>query len=469
MKNKNFIEARLKKDKRFDGQFYFGVKTTGIFCVASCPAPTAKEENVRYFNTIREAEEAGYKPCKRCHPHTLMASSRECVERALAIIGDEYQNDLSIKALAKKCYISERYLRECFRQVLGSTPRDVLKYYAMRRAYNSICHTDEPLASIAEKHGFKSLRQLNQTFSNRYQVTSTALRNGKTVDIGLKMTVPFDDRDAFKETLLFMAPRCLKGVEIVREAAYLRTYFLPSGKGYFKVTYDENTKEIVILLFTDDLLSCTSVFEKVKKMFDIDADVDKIKAVLMKDTWLLPDSTVKIKRIPRAFDALEFLVRAILGQQITVKAATTLAGRIVERHHAETASHYPQGLSFFFPTLEDLVAMSFEDIGITHTRQQTLKRVLEALRQNAFQLTEEQSFEKFSKEFMRIKGIGEWTTHYVGMRGLGMTDSFPSTDLGVIKAMARAPAVQTKKGLLAYAENWRPYRAYATLLLWERL
>jgi AraC family transcriptional regulator of adaptative response / DNA-3-methyladenine glycosylase II len=464
-----YIEARKHKDKNFDGKFYFGVKTTGIYCMPSCPAPLAKEDNVRYFNTIDEAEALGYKPCKRCHPHTLISTSREYVEKALVIISHDYKNPISVETLARKCFVSERHLRTCFKQSLGCTPNEVISYYVMREAHARICHTDDTFKEIAGHLGFHTTRQLSQLFSKQYKVTPTALRKGNSIEIGLKMVIPCDDKEAFYATLEFMAQRCLKGIEIVNEMAYLRTYHLPSGKGYFKVFYDVSLKQVLINLFTDDLLSSLHVFEKVKKMFDLDTDLEHIKNTLAKDRWLIPDDTITIKRLPRAFDSLEFLVRAILGQQITVKAATTLAGRIVERYHHKTTDDYPDGLSFYFPSLDGLLSMSFEALGITHTRQETLRRVLIALKEGDFNLTEQQSFDAFSKAFREIKGIGEWTTHYVAMRGLGMVDSFPSTDLGVMKAMASAPCDQTKKGLLAYAENWRPYRAYATLLLWDRL
>jgi len=209
------------------------------------------------------------------------------------------------------------------------------------------------------------------------------------------------------------------------------------------------------------------IHNRVRKMFDLDTDFSRINHLLAADTTLSRGMTNgHVPRLPVAFDPFEFVVRAILGQQITVKPATTLAGRIAEKAEQNTGPEYPDGLDRYFPDAEELVSLDLSGIGLTQTRQATLQTAVRAVLDEAVKLTPNQPFDAFHRDFSILKGIGDWTVHYVAMRGLGMKDCFPATDLGVIKALTRDEK-PTKKAIQAMAEAWRPYRSYATLCLWH--
>lgn len=457
MDNNGYSIARINKDKHFDGKFIFAVSTTGIVCRPSCPSPIAKEENVTYYLTIYDAIAKGYRPCLRCQPdiysecYTANLEGQKMLEDAMQMILDGYLDCHKISALASHFNLSERYFR---------------KIFAKRLLINS----NMPITRVALASGFGSIRQFNQVFGDVFKETPTEIRRNQrdAVGPGTTMLLPYNQPIDFKSILKFMKLRMIKGVEVVDEDSYSRTFNIRGIRGYFVITNQEEKSALALEVYCEDMSVYREIYTKVRRMFDLDTEFEKVKIVLSRDP-LLKDliGNKSIPRLPIAFDAYEFLIRAILGQQITVKAATTLAARIALRADIIIDTHM-EGLSHTFPSLDDVITMSLEELGITKTRIATIKAVNVALTNEVVSLSINQTHEKFYETFTSVKGIGDWTANYVAMRGLGMVDAFPAGDLGVIKAMNKKKEYKIKD-IMKLAEKWRPYRAYATLCLWQSL
>ena len=275
---------------------------------------------------------------------------------------------------------------------------------------------------------------------------------------------PFD----FKQTLSFMKPRELEGVEVVTEKSFSRTFRTDAAKGFFTVTDSPEQSALELRIGCDDIKSTKAIQNRVRKVFDLDTDFTAINERFAKDK-LLSKAMVNghVPRLPAAFDPFEFVVRAVLGQQISVKAATTLAARVARKAAVKCDKGFPPGLDYFFPNPSELSNLALDGLGITGTRQATLKTVVRSILCKNVRLTPHQTFEAFYRDFSALKGIGDWTVNYVAMRGLGMVDSFPAGDLGVVKALSIEGKVPSKKEIIDMAEQWRPYRSYATLCLWH--
>jgi AraC family transcriptional regulator of adaptative response / DNA-3-methyladenine glycosylase II len=304
-------------------------------------------------------------------------------------------------------------------------------------------------------------------------VTPTELRKdtvpeksgASTTTLYINYKKPFD----LATILSFLRLRAITGVELVTQDSYSRTFRTDNAEGFFTVTDNANRSCLELTINCSDPRCYAAVYNKVRRMFDIDTDFSIINAKFRSDP-LLCEGMVEghVPRLPVAFDPFEFVIRAILGQQISVKAATTLAGRIAVHAGIATATDFPVGLDYFFPTAQEFLSLEIDTIGVTQTRQATLRTVTQAVIDGTIRLTPNQTPETFHRDFSALKGIGDWTVSYVAMRGLGMIDSFPYSDLGVIKALTSNGKVATKKEIVSLAGQWRPYRTYATLCLWNK-
>ncbi|MDM8517180.1 Ada metal-binding domain-containing protein [Desulfobacterales bacterium HSG16] len=471
--------ARITKDKNFDGKFFFGVKTTGIFCRPSCPAPVAKEENVVYFKTIFDALERDFRPCYRCRPDISVEYYNKnldgvyVVNTALGMIYDGYLNSHSLRDLSCELLVSDRHLRKLFVDNLGVPPVKIARYHKSLFAKKLLVFSNQSITDIAFASGFGSIRQFNDVFKKIFGKTPTAVRNEACDENGgpndttllLKYQKPFN----FKQAVAFMKPRAMEGVERITENSYGRTFRAGGTKGYVIVEDCPEKSILELRIGCDDIKCYMEIYNKIRKVFDLDTDFSAINFKFAKDR-LLSKGMVDghVPRLPIAFDPFEFAVRAILGQQISVKAATTLAARIAKKAGVESDNSFPHGLNRFFPNPSELSNLKLDGLGLTRTRQETIKTLTQAIIDKKVVLTANQSFETFQKDFSALKGIGDWTVNYVAMRGLGMIDSFPATDLGIVKALSNKSRTPSKKEILGMAEHWRPYRSYATLCLWNQ-
>jgi len=297
----------------------------------------------------------------------------------------------------------------------------------------------------------------------RKEIMNTKIQSDNTKFL-LNYKKPFD----FGQMLDFMKPRAMEGLEIVRDNSYARTFRIHGTKGFFLVKNNSEQLVLELKIGCCDTKCHVQICNRVRKMFDLDTDFTSINQKLSKDKHLLKGmENGHVPRLPIAFHSFEFVVRAVLGQQISVKAATTLAARIARKAQLKTGNEFPLGLDYFFPNPSELIELELGELGITKTRQATIKTITQAVIDKSFMLTADQGFEKFQRDFSALKGIGDWTVNYVAMRGLGMIDSFPVSDLGISRSLTGDGGKPTKKQILDLAENWRPYRAYATLCLWN--
>ena len=280
----------------------------------------------------------------------------------------------------------------------------------------------------------------------------------------LRYKKPFN----FKQVLSFLKRRAMAGVEVVTETGYSRTFRMKNTMGFFSVTDSPDQSALELRIACDDISCTMEIHNRVRKVFDLDTDFLLINERCAKDEHLSKGMVEgHVPRLPAAFDPFEFVIRAILGQQISVQAATTLASWVAAKADLKSDGGYLFGLDYFSPNPTELRHLDLDGLGISRTKQTTLKTVTQAILDERVKLTTHQPFETFRENFLALKGIGEWTVHYVAMRGLRMVDSFPATDLGVIKALTNHGKAPSKKEITEMAEKWRPYRAYAALCLWN--
>lgn len=462
--------ARITKDKNFDGQFYFAVKTTGIFCRPSCPCPIAKEENVVYFKTINEAIEQGFRPCKRCHPEVFMEHFQKNIEgallvkKALKLIQEGYMLEHNLNELAESLHVSLRHLRSLFVETIGTTP---IKVSMLQRALYSqslILNSDLKLTQIALESGFGTSRQFNDVFKKTFKVTpSDYKKEPERYELGhIILELPYDNTFEFSKVLEFLPHRITRGVEVIEENCYKRTFRLDGHDGYLSVSDTSNALKIDVYTKTIEVLY--DLYQKMIGLFDLKTDFEPILKRFESDEILSKGiHNHQMPRLPVAFNPFELTIRAIINQQISIKATSTFMQRLVKKSNLLTSDSFPSGLDYFFPTPDELESTPIDEIGLTKTRQQTLKNVVSALISEEVSLSVFQSFDEFRNSFIKVKGIGNWTINYVALRGLGMVDSFPAKDLGVIKVLK----TKKEKELIQIAEKWRPYRGYATLCLWH--
>ena len=479
--------ARLARDKRFDGCFYTAVKTTGIFCRPICPARAPLERNVEYFVTAAEAAAAGYRPCLRCRPDAAPGSPAwelvsTTVQRALNLMRREREAQ-SIEQLAVRLGISSRYLRKLFTEYVGLSPLQVWQTERALFAFSLLRDTRLPVSEIAFASGFNSLRRFNGVFRDIYRRTPSEVRReeragrasrggaNEPVRLYLSSRPPFD----WPQLLSFFSARTVPGVELViagdtpEAGIYQRSFDLEGQRGLLRVRNQSHKDRLEVeVLAGRSGAVLYQVREKLRRLFDLDADSEEIRGHLALDPLL---ASVLAQnpgvRLPGAWDPFEYALRAILGQQISVAAATTIAGRVVSTYGSSFVGSDDQEYRLF-PDPEQLSDADFSSIGVTRTRAQTLRNFVAATRNGEIDFAEPE-LETWCRQVTALPGIGDWTAHYTAMRGLSMPDAFPASDLGVLIALGGDDKKATPKQALARAESWRPWRAYAALLLWQSL
>ena len=479
--------ARLARDTRFDGQFFVGVLTTGIYCRPICPAVAPKSENISFYPSAAAASEAGFRPCLRCRPECApgtpaWSGSSTTVRRGLKLIAGGALDDGDVEQLSDRLGVTSRHLRRLFTKHLGASPLAVAHTQRLHFAKRLIDETPLSMSHISSAAGYGSIRRFNDTFKKTYGRTPRELRkfgddskesgNAATLSVRLPYRKPF----SWPAMLEFFAGRATPGVESVTGSSYQRTISVAGKHGVITVSPQKQSTYLVLTLTCVDTSALFEIVQRSREAFDLDAPIDEIATTMKRDETLraLIRKSPGI-RVPGAWDGFELTIRAILGQQISVKAATTLAGRIADRYgkklslSSETAD---SGLSRIFPSAERLMRARFSNIGMVKSRAETIRRVAAAVVNGDLNFDAAQEPEEFCKNLTAIKGVGDWTAQYVAMRVLKNPDAFPSTDLGLIKALGSIESQgghATPSEILRRAEAWRPWRAYAVLLLWGSL
>ena len=474
-----YDRARLARDARFDGQFYIGVKTTGIYCRPICPANSPKRENITFYPSAAAAGEAGFRPCLRCRPECApgtpaWSGTSTTVRRGLRLISGGALDEGNVETLADRLGVTSRHLRRLFTKHLGASPLAVAHTQRLHFAKRLIDETSLPMSHVSSAAGYGSVRRFNDAFRNTYGKSPRELRRvgdeaeqsarAATLTVRLAYRSPFN----WPAILAFFSHRAIPGVEQVDGAVYRRTFASQEGHGIVQIQPDARDGYLSLTLSSIDTSALFDTVQRVRELFDLDAPTRDIEDALSKDKLLqkMLGNSQGI-RVPGAWDGFELTVRAILGQQISVKGATTIAGRIAERYGQPVALDHDeevQGLTRIFPTPERMLRARFNDIGIITSRARTIRDVAKAVIEGDLHFDSSQDPDEFCRELMSIRGIGDWTAQYVAMRALKNPDAFPASDLGLIKAID-PPNRVTPKELSLRAEKWRPWRAYAALLL----
>lgn len=470
--------ALRSRDARFDGRFFVGVTSTGIYCRPVCPARTARPENCRFFPSAAAAQEAGFRPCLRCRPETAPESAPlrgtfNTVSRALALIAEGGLDDEEgVVALAERLGVSDRQLRRLFQQHLGASPVTVAQTRRVLFAKQLIQETRMPMSEVALAAGFGSIRRFNETFRALYRRPPSALRRASRkdpgVDAGITVRVRYRPPYDWGAMLAFFEARAISGVEQVVAGAYVRTAWQDGAAGTVEVRHEPHANNLVVTVRFPNVRALPGLLSRVRRVFDTGADVAGINAHLAGDPFLAPLVSQRPGlRVPGGWDGFELAIRAVLGQQVTVGAARGLAERLVALCGSPLPAEGARaGFTHTFPSPAQVAAADLGALGMPGARRATLKALAEAALADPRLFHPSAGMEEAISRLRGIRGIGEWTAQYIALRALRETDAFPASDIGLLRGAAIADARPSPADLLQRAEPWRPWRAYAAQHLW---
>jgi AraC family transcriptional regulator of adaptative response / DNA-3-methyladenine glycosylase II len=462
--------AWTARDARFVGRFVMGVTSTGIYCRPGCPARLPARRNVRFYPSPTAAESAGFRACLRCRPDRAPGSATASgtaatVARALRLIDEGALSDGTLETLSARLGVTSRWLRELFDRHVGAAPLDVARTRKAHLARRLLEDTTLPVEDVAAAAGYGSARRLRAAMQQSFHRPPATLRRHRAtpsdgaLELHLPARLPFDAAPV----LAFFGARAIPGVEELRDGVYRRTFALDGEPAVLEV--HPVPDGVRLRLPARAAAALPRVLGRVAKMFDLDADVTLIRGQLARDPRLRRSLAGRVVRVPGAFDAFEAGVRAMLGQQVSVAAARTLAGRLVAASGAPLAAS-EHGLTHVFPSPASVAAAPLERLGLTRARAASLRGFAEAVASGALDLGAFRSLDDAVERLTALPGIGDWTAQYVAMRALGEPDAFPAGDLGVRQALAHAGRLPSERETRARAERWRPWRAYAVLALW---
>lgn len=468
------------KDPRFDGRFFVGVSSTGIYCRPVCHAKLPRAENCTFYATAAEAEQAGHRPCLVCRPELAPGASavdarKTLARRAASLIEAGATTDQSLAALAATLGCTGRHLRRVFMAEYRVTPVEYQQTVRLLLAKGLLTDTALPVLDVAMAAGFGSLRRFYAVFRARYRMAPTALRRAAGAappDGSVTLLLGYRPPYLWDRQLAFLAGRAIPGVEAVQGGAYLRTVRCVAGgaalHGWLRVAHRADQSALAVTLSTALLPALPQVLARVRLMFDLGCAPHAIYEGLASMDKIRPGLCALGTRLPGCFDPFEMAVRTVLGQQISVKAASTLAGRLVAAYGTPVDTGV-EGLTHAFPTPDDMLALEgniadhLGRLGVIGARARTILALAQGLRDGHITLGPDADPEAEVARLLAMPGIGPWTAHIIAMRAMGWPDAFLPTDLGIKKALAP----RTPKESLALAEAWRPWRSYATMNLWH--
>jgi AraC family transcriptional regulator of adaptative response / DNA-3-methyladenine glycosylase II len=489
--------AFASRDRRFEGRFVTAVVTTGIYCRPGCPARLPRRRNMKFFACAAAAEEAGFRPCLRCRPDGVPGSpawsgTSATVNRALRLIDDGALDEAGVNRLADRLGVTDRHLRRLFEEHLGASPHAVARTRRAHFARRLIDETRLPFGEIALSAGFANVRRFNQAMRETFGRSPRELRGRRNssrgarrrgahtheedsardgaLQLALRAREPFDGR----AVLAFLAARAVPGLERVEHNSYHRAIEVDGAPTVLSVTPAAGALHVSLgRPAPRDLIGIAS---RVARMFDLNADAAQILAHLRRDPLLARALVGRHDlRVPGAWHPFELAVRAILGQQVSVRGAATLASRIVQSF-GEPLAEPLHGVTHAFPTPQRLAAADLGAVGLTRARAASLTALARAVADGRLDFAQLGDLEQAAPALMHLPGIGAWTAHYIAMRALGEPDAFPAGDLGLLRAMEsgsgrarRTPSVQrAARDLELRSQAWRPWRAYAVVALWTQ-
>ena len=469
--------ALTARDARFDGRFFVAVSSTRIYCRPICTVRPPKRENCRFFPSAAAAESAGYRPCLRCRPelapgNASVDATTRLAQAAASMMEDRTLENDGLDSLAARLGITDRHLRRAFGAEFGVSPVEFAQTQRLLLSKRLLTDTALPVTEVAFASGFGSVRRFNSLFKQRYRLRPSQLRQHRSaaperaqVD-ALKFELSFRPPYDWPAVAAFLGARSIPGVEAVEDNCYRRTVRITiDGKphcGWMSVDRSPKKPTLRVTLSASLAKALPPVLSRVKALMDLachPAEVAKTLGPLAKSHPGL--------RVPGAFDGFEMAVRAILGQQVTVAGARTLAGRLAAAFGDPIATPF-DSLATLFPTAATVAALPagrIARLGMPASRARTILALAHAIDDGRLVLMPNADVETTLEALRVLPGVGEWTAQYIAMRALSWPDAFPHSDLGVMKALAKTHA----REVLAAGEAWRPWRAYAVMHLWQSL
>jgi len=465
--------ALKARDARFDGRFFVAVSSTRIYCRPICTVRPPKRENCRFFASAAAAEAGGYRPCLRCRPelapgNASVDATTRLAQAAATMLEDRTADDEGLESVAARLGVTDRHLRRAFGAEFGVSPVEFAQTQRLLLAKRLLTDTALPVTEVAFASGFRSVRRFNALFRQRYRLRPSGLRvqraaaGADTLDFELSFRPPFD----WPAVSAFLGARAIAGVEALEDGCYRRTARIESdGKeqaGWIAVGLSRRKPTLRVSVSASLVKVLPPVLSRVKALMDLACNPAEVAQAL--GALARPHPGL---RVPGAFDGFEVAVRAILGQQVTVAGARTLAGRFAAQLGDPIETPFA-ALTTLFPTarrVADVPAGKIAQIGMPLARARTIVALARAVADSRLALVPNADVEATLETLRALPGIGEWTAQYIAMRALSWPDAFPHTDLGVMKALGETAA----KRVLEAGEAWRPWRAYAVMHLWQSL
>jgi AraC family transcriptional regulator, regulatory protein of adaptative response / DNA-3-methyladenine glycosylase II len=466
------------RDPRYDGYFFVGVLSTGIYCRPSCPARLPKRRNIQLFQSAAAAHEAGLRACKRCDPDAAPGSPTwnrraDVAGRAFRLIAEGAVDRDGVPGLARRLGYSERQLQRILTAEVGAGPVALARAQRAQAARLLIESTPITFAEAALAAGFGSVRQFNETIKAVYGRTPTELRRRAksrtsnaapgAIELRLACRQPFDG----KSSIRFLAARAVPGVEVLDELGYRRSLSLKHGGAIVALSPEDNA--VSCRLWLDDLRDLTAAVARCRRLLDLDADPQTVVAQLGEDRCI--GQLVRLRpglRVPGCADGFELAVRAILGQQVSVIAALGMAGKLVERY-GERLDEPIGAVTHRFPTSAALAGIDPSSLPMPASRARALRELARMVDRGELRLDAGADTGASIAGLLSIPGIGPWTASYVAMRALGDPDAYPLGDAGLRRALERRGHCVDRAGEALLAEGWRPWRSYAVVHLWRSL
>jgi AraC family transcriptional regulator of adaptative response / DNA-3-methyladenine glycosylase II len=474
--------AVVARDRRFEGRFVVAVRTTGVYCRPGCPAPIPARKNVRFFACAAAAEEAGFRACLRCRPDASPGSpawngASATVARGLGLIAGGAVDEGGVDGLAAKLGVGARHLRRLFARELGASPLALARTRRTHFARKLLEETGLSMAEVALSSGYTSVRRFNEEMRRVFRRTPRELRRGThrsgagvppacfspvvapgPLTLRLAYKPPYD----WPHLIAFLGARAIAGVEQIEGDVYRRLVDVEGSAGLLEVRPGEGDA-LALTLHASIGRGLLQIVERVVCLFDLRADPLVVASRLARSARLRPLVEKRPGlRVPGAFDPFETVVRAILGQQVSVAGASTLCARLVERFGRPV--HRAPGLTHLFPSPAVLAGAELRPIGLPAARAETIRSFARAVADGRIDLRQ-----GTPEPLLALPGIGPWTAAYVAMRAFGDPDAFPSSDLGLRKALASNGALPPAREVEAASEAFRPFRSYAAMHLWTEL
>jgi len=465
-------------DIRYDGRLFVGVKSTGVYCRPICRVRAPKRENCTYYPSAVAAQAAGFRSCLRCRPETAPTlaawnGTSTTVDRALGLIAGGALDDERVGDLATRLGVGERHLRRLFMEHLGTTPIAVVQTRRILFAKNLISDTSLSMTQVALAAGFSSVRRFNEVMRAVYRRTPTELRrkyvSGGSRAGAVTLELPYAGAYDWPAMSAWFGSRAIGGVEQVEHGRYVRSILIAGEAGTLEIEPSTQAPRLRVTIQLANVGALLEIVDRIKRMLDLDADLETINDQLSADPRLAPLIARRPGlRVPGAWDGYELAVRAVLGQQISVGAASALAARLARRFGEPLPlALCSSGVELVFPTPARLAEADVESLGMPRARAETVRTIARAAAEDPRFFTPSHDLAESIARLCGLRGVGEWTANYIAMRALREPDAFPAADVGLMRAIAGGSLVRpSARELSAIAERWRPWRAYAALHLW---